>query len=93
MAGYSFGAMPTAGLTAEAWRGAGLLYDSLWRGVGSNVVAHRPRNIVDILETDHFEIAVLAASRTIDVRETVALTNLLTVGHRRTDRDRRSDRG
>jgi hypothetical protein len=49
--------------------GAGLLYDSLRRRAGSNVVAHRPRNIIDILQTDHFEIAVSAASRTIDVRK------------------------
>ena len=36
---------------------------------GINVVAHRPRNIVDILQTDHFEITVQAAARTIDVRQ------------------------
>jgi hypothetical protein len=43
------------------------LYDSLRRHAGSNAVARRPRNIVDIAQTDHFEIAVLATSRTIDV--------------------------
>ena len=48
---------------------AGLLYDSLRRRDGINVVAHRPRNIVDILQTDHFEITVQAAARTIDVRQ------------------------
>ncbi|TMJ23909.1 MAG: RES domain-containing protein [Alphaproteobacteria bacterium] len=48
---------------------AGLLYDSLRRRTGSNVVAHRPRNITDILQTDHFEISVLATSRTVDVRK------------------------
>lgn len=49
--------------------GAGLLYDSLRRRTGINVVAHRPRNITDIVQTDHFEISVLATSRTIDVRK------------------------
>jgi hypothetical protein len=49
--------------------GAGLLYDSLRRRTGSNVVAHRPRNITDIVQRDHFEITVLATSRTIDVRK------------------------
>jgi hypothetical protein len=49
--------------------GAGLLYDSLRRRTGVNVVAHRPRNITDIVQTDHFEITVLATSRTIDVRK------------------------
>lgn len=49
---------------------AGLLSDSLRRRAGSNVVAHRPRNIVDIVDivqTDHFEIAVSAASRIIEI--------------------------
>jgi hypothetical protein len=47
--------------------GAGLLYDSLRRRAGVNVVAHRPRNITDIVRTDHFEVTVLATSYTIDV--------------------------
>jgi hypothetical protein len=49
--------------------GAGLIYNSLRRQSGVNVVAHRPRNIADIVQTDHFEITVLATSRTIDVRK------------------------
>jgi hypothetical protein len=57
------------GEEVRASGGAGLLYDSLRRQSGSNVVAHRPRNITEILQTDHFEIAVLAMSRTIDVRK------------------------
>ena len=48
---------------------AGLIYDSLRRQTGVNVVAHRPRNILDIVQTDHFEITILATSRTIDVRK------------------------
>jgi hypothetical protein len=49
--------------------GVGLLYDSLRRRTGINVVAHRPRNIVDIVQTDHFEITVQATVRMIDVRQ------------------------
>ncbi len=49
--------------------GAGLLYDSLRRRTGINVVAHRPRNIADIMQADHFEITVQATARTIDVRQ------------------------
>jgi hypothetical protein len=48
---------------------AGLIYDSLRHQTGVNVVAHRPRNITEIVQTDHFEISVLATSRTIDVRK------------------------
>jgi hypothetical protein len=57
------------GEDVRASGGAGLLYDSLRRRVGTDVVAHRPRNIVEIVQTDHFEIAVSAASRVIDVRK------------------------
>ena len=49
--------------------GAGLIYSSLRRQTGVNVVAHRPHNITDIIQTDHYEITVLAASRAIDVRQ------------------------
>lgn len=56
------------GEQVRASGGAGLLYDSLRRRAGSNVVAHRPGNITDIVQTDHFEITVLTTSRMIDVR-------------------------
>lgn len=57
------------GEEVRASGGAGLLYDSLRRRTGVNVVAHRPRNITDIVQTDHFEISVQATSRMIDVRK------------------------
>lgn len=57
------------GEEVRASGGARLICDSLQRQAGVNVVAHRPRNITDILQTDHFEITVLATSRTIDVRK------------------------
>jgi hypothetical protein len=56
------------GEQVRASGGAGLLYDSLRRHTGTAVVAHRPGNITDIVQTDHFEITVQAAARTIDVR-------------------------
>jgi hypothetical protein len=57
------------GEQVRASGGAGLVYDSLRRRSGVNVVAHWPRNITDIVQTDHFEIAVAPASRTIDIRK------------------------
>ena len=33
---------------------AGLIYSSLRRQTGVNVVAHGPRNITDIVQTDHY---------------------------------------
>jgi RES domain len=67
-AGDSYKASQKLGEQVRASGGAGLLYDSLRRRTGSNVVAHRPGNISDIVQTDHFEITVEAASRMIDVR-------------------------
>ncbi len=49
--------------------GAGIIYDSLRHRSGVNVVAHRPRNIANVAQADHFEITVLATSRLIDVRK------------------------
>jgi len=68
-AGNSYQASQRLGEQVRGWGGAGLIYDSLRHRGGVCVVAHRPRNIVDIVQTDHFEITVLAASRTIDVRK------------------------
>jgi hypothetical protein len=64
-----YDAAQTLGEQVRASGGAGLLYDSLRRRTGSNVVAHRPGNITDIVQADHFEITVEATSRTIDVRK------------------------
>ena len=58
------------GEEVRASGGAGLLYDSLRRRTGVNVIlAHAPATYTDIVQTDHFEITVLATSRTIDVRQ------------------------
>ncbi|MBX3447899.1 MAG: RES family NAD+ phosphorylase [Parvibaculaceae bacterium] len=65
----SYAAAQKFGETLRAAGGAGLLYDSLRRRTGVNVVAHRPRNIVDITQTDHFEIAVSSTSRNIEIRK------------------------
>ena len=57
------------GESVRASGGAGILYDSLRRHGGVNVVTHRPLNIVELLQTDHFEITVSATTRSIDVRK------------------------
>lgn len=68
-ASENYDASQKLGEEVRASGGAGLLYDSLRRRTGLNVVAHRPRNITDIVQTDHFEITISSASRTIDVRK------------------------
>jgi hypothetical protein len=61
------------GESLRASGGAGILFDSLRRRRGgTNVVAHRPRNVTEILQTDHYEILVAAASRQIVVRKLAA---------------------
>ncbi len=64
----SHAASQAFGEAVRASGGAGLLYDSLRHAGGVNVVAHRPRNVLDVTQADHFEIAALAASRRITMR-------------------------
>jgi hypothetical protein len=61
-AGQRFGeAMRTAGE-------AGILYDSFRHAGGINIVAFRPRAILDVTQADHYEIVASPAARRIDVR-------------------------
>lgn len=47
---------------------AGILYESLRHRGGTNVVAYRPTFVQDVVQADHFEIAVEAGVRRIEVR-------------------------
>ena len=51
---------------------AGIIYDSLRRRDGTNIVAYRPTNILDVVQADHFQIRVLAAERRIVVQKLTA---------------------
>jgi RES domain. len=68
-ASASYATSQPFGEQVRANGGAGLIYDSVRRVNGTNIVAHRPRNVTDILQTDHYEITVQAAFRAIDVRK------------------------
>lgn len=60
-----------AQLFGEAQRAAGrdgLLYDSVRHAGGQNACAYRPPKVLDVVQADHFEIAVSAAERRIEVR-------------------------
>ncbi|MBY3612609.1 RES family NAD+ phosphorylase [Rhizobium bangladeshense] len=67
--GASYAASQVLGEQVRASGGAGILYDSVRLRGGVNVAAHRPRNIRDVVQADHFEITVFAADRRIDVRK------------------------
>jgi hypothetical protein len=60
------------GESVRASGGAGIVYDSVRRRGGTSVVAHRPLNILDVTQADHFEIRVSAVARRIEVRKLAA---------------------
>ena len=70
----SYAASQRLGEAVRASGDAGIIYDSLRHAGGVSVVAHRPRNILDVVQADHFEIVASATVRRIDMRRlTVAL--------------------
>lgn len=69
---YASGSYEGGQLFGEKVRGSatsGILYDSLRHSGGCNVVGYRPASVTDVVQADHFEISVEAASRRIDVRK------------------------
>jgi len=60
------------GEEVRASHGAGIVYDSLRRRGGTNIVAHRPTGVLDVVQADHFEIRVPAIGRRIEVRKLTA---------------------
>ncbi|WP_134494753.1 RES family NAD+ phosphorylase [Microvirga pakistanensis] len=57
------------GEAVRASRRDGIVYDSLRRRGGINIVAYRPTMVLDVVQADHFEIRVSAVGRRIDVRK------------------------
>jgi hypothetical protein len=70
--GTSYAASQVLGEEVRLSGGAGILYDSVRLKGGVAIVAHRPRNIRDVVQADHFEITVSATDRRIDVRKLAA---------------------
>ncbi len=68
----SYGASQQFGEAVRASGGAGILYDSVRHAGGVNVVAHRPGNVLDVVQADHFEITVRSGARRMDVRRLAA---------------------
>ncbi|QCI67441.1 RES family NAD+ phosphorylase [Phreatobacter stygius] len=65
----SYATSQILGEDVRAAGGAGIIYDSLRHAGGVNVAAHRPRNVVDVVQTDHYEITVEAASNRIEAKK------------------------
>lgn len=60
------------GESIRAAGGAGLVYDSLRHAGGVNVVAHRPRNVLDVVQADHYELTVESGRPRIAARRLAA---------------------
>jgi RES domain len=65
----SYAASRTLGEQVRADGSAGILYDSVRHAGGVNIAAHRPRNVLDVVQAGHFEIRTSMASHRIDVRK------------------------
>jgi hypothetical protein len=65
----SYAASQAFGEAVRAAGGAGIVYDSVRLSGGVNVAAYRPTNVLDVAQTDHFEISVSAAERRVEARK------------------------
>ena len=63
----SYAAGQEFGVAERARGGDGIVYDSVRRRGGVNVVAYRPSKVTDVAQAEHFDIAVSAAERRIEV--------------------------
>lgn len=61
----SYAASQAFGEAARASGQSGIVYDSLRHQGGINVVAFRPRQIVDVTQTDHYDLIVPVQGRII----------------------------
>jgi hypothetical protein len=69
---YDAGGYVASQALGEAVRsagGAGIIYDSVRHLGGVNIVAHRPRNVLNLMQTDHYDISVQATMARIEVRK------------------------
>jgi hypothetical protein len=64
----SYAASQVLGEQIRASGGDGIVYDSVRRSGGVNVVALRPTNVEDVVQADHVEIRVQVAPRRIEAR-------------------------
>jgi hypothetical protein len=65
----SYAASQILGEAVRAGGGAGILFDSVRHVGGENVVAHRPLNVLDLTQADHYEVLVYAAASRIEVQK------------------------
>jgi hypothetical protein len=64
-ASASYGASQSFGEATRAAGRSGIIYESLRHRGGTNVVAFRPRQIVDIMQADHYDLFVPVSGKVI----------------------------
>jgi len=64
-----YAASQAPGESIRSSGGAGIIYDSVRHQGGTNVVAYRPRNVLDVIQTDHFRITVDVHLPRIEIRK------------------------
>ena len=67
----TYDASQSFGESVRASGSDGIVYHSVRLHGGMNIVAFRPQKIMEIVQTDHFEIQVSASIRTIHVKKLV----------------------
>ena len=67
-ASESYAESQAFGESVRATGVAGILYTSIRRAAGTNVVAYRPSCVRNVTQGDHFEISITAADRGISVK-------------------------
>jgi hypothetical protein len=64
----SYAASQILGESIRASGGAGIIYDSVRHAGGTNIVAHRPHNILQVTQADHWLLTVQAMSPQISLK-------------------------
>ena len=65
----SYAASQALGEGVRTSGGAGILYDSVRHLGGTCVVSYRPRNVLEVVQADHWQVGVLASSSRVSLRK------------------------
>lgn len=68
----NYAASQVLGESVRSAGGAGVMFDSVRHAGGVNIAAHRPRNVLEVTQTEHYELTVQAAAARIDLRRLVS---------------------
>jgi hypothetical protein len=64
----NYAAAQALGESIRSGGGAGVIFDSLRHAGGTSIVAHRPRNVLDVAQADHYDLTVQTAATRIELK-------------------------